>query len=295
MAFKIVDESFGQLTYTRVYQGTLAKGDTTATPRTGKTARSAGSCACTPTEREDIDAADAGDIVAMVGVDCASGDTYLRRGIELLAGEDLRGRAGHRSWSSPRQARPTRTSWPRPSTASCREDPTFRVARDRETGETLIPGMGELHLDVYVERIRREYKANVTVGAPKVSYREAPTREAEFNCKHKKQTGGSGQYAHVVGRLVPLPPRRRSLRVRERRHRRAHPEGVHPGVRQGLRGRARGKGPLAGYEIVRVKMFLEDGTYHDVDSVRNGLPDLRHRGLRAGLHAVEAGVAGADR
>ena len=89
--------------------------------------------------------------------------------------------------------------------------------------------MGELHLDIYVERMRREYKANVTVGMPKVSYREAPTVEAEFNYKHKKQTGGSGQYAHVVGRLIPLPhDADGTLRVRGQRHRRAHPARVHP-------------------------------------------------------------------
>jgi elongation factor G len=86
-----------------------------------------------------------------------------------------------------------------------KEDPTFRVSTDPETGQTIIAGMGELHLDVYVERMKREYKAEVVVGQPNVSYREAPTVEAEYNYKHKKQTGGSGQYAHVVGRLIPLP------------------------------------------------------------------------------------------
>src|SRR6185436_2691709 len=86
-----------------------------------------------------------------------------------------------------------------------KEDPTFRVNTDEETSETLISGMGELHLDIYVERIRREYKIDLEVGAPRVSYREAPTQEVEFNYKHKKQTGGAGQYAHVVGRMVPLP------------------------------------------------------------------------------------------
>ncbi len=89
-----------------------------------------------------------------------------------------------------------------------REDPTFRVTTDEETGETMIAGMGELHLDIYVERIRREYKVEVEVGAPKVSYREAPTQAAEYNFKHKKQTGGSGQFAHIVGKFEPLAGRR---------------------------------------------------------------------------------------
>ena len=117
-----------------------------------------------------------------------------------------------------------------------KEDPTFRVSTDEETSETVIAGMGELHLEIYVERIRREYKVEVEVGAPKVSYREAPTQEAEYNFKHKKQTGGSGQYAHIVGTLEPLPRRRRAedVRVRGRGRRRPHSEGLHSLGREGL-------------------------------------------------------------
>ena len=115
-----------------------------------------------------------------------------------------------------------------------REDPTFRVHVDHETSETIISGMGELHLEIYVERIRREYKVDCTVGAPKVSYREAPTRETPFNYKHRKQTGGSGQYAHVVGKLIPLDPSRPSSSFSRTRSPAADPVGIHSLGRKGL-------------------------------------------------------------
>src|SRR6478752_10210196 len=154
--------------------------------------------------REDIDAAEAGDIVAIMGLECASGDTY--------ASEPNYGTLESMFVAEPvikMSINPvTRDGMDRLSKALQRfrkEDPTFNVYTDEETSETIIAGMGELHLDIYVERIRREYKVELEVGAPKVSYREAPTRKAEWNYKHKKQTGGSGQYAHIVGYFEPLP------------------------------------------------------------------------------------------
>ena len=187
-------------------------------------------------DREDIAEAGPGDIVALVGVDCASGDT--------LCGEEL-----NYSLESIFVADPVISLAVTPASSAdqdrmakalnrfMKEDPTFRVSTDPETGETIIAGMGELHLDIYIERMRREYKANVTVGAPNVSYREAPTVEAEFDYRHKKQTGGSGQFAHVVGRLIPLPDgAERPYEFEDNVTRRAHPARVHPGRQQGLRG-----------------------------------------------------------
>ncbi len=147
-----------------------------------------------------------------------------------------------------------------------KEDPTFRVSTHPETGETVVAGMGELHLDVYVERMRREFKAAVTVGAPSVSYREAPTVEAEFNYRHKKQTGGSGQFAHVVGRMLPLDPDAETTYEFEDNIRNGRiPSEYIPAVNKGFIA-AMKKGPLAGYEIVGCKMCLDDGSYHPVDS-----------------------------
>jgi elongation factor G len=147
-----------------------------------------------------------------------------------------------------------------------REDPTFRVHVDKETSETIISGMGELHLEIYVERIRREYKVDCTVGAPKVSYREAPTKVTPFNYKHRKQTGGSGQYAHVVGRLEPLPPDApEPFEFANEVTGGRIPSEYIPSVEKGFRD-SLAKGPVAGYEVIGVKMILQDGSYHDVDS-----------------------------
>jgi elongation factor G len=147
-----------------------------------------------------------------------------------------------------------------------REDPTFRVATDEETGETVIAGMGELHLDIYVERIRREYGVDVEVGAPKVSYREAPTKTAEYNYKHKKQTGGSGQFAHIVGKLECLPEESEEIfEFEENVVGGRIPKEYIPSVEKGFRDSLH-KGPVAEFPIVGVKAILEDGSYHEVDS-----------------------------
>jgi len=147
-----------------------------------------------------------------------------------------------------------------------KEDPTFHTHFDEEAGETIISGMGELHLDVYVERMRREYKANVIVGQPKVQYKESPTVETKYEYKHRKQTGGSGQYAHVIGRLVPLGEDTEDDYEFENTVTGGRiPTEYISSVDKGFQ-MARVKGPVAGYEVVRVKMILEDGSAHTVDS-----------------------------
>ena len=146
------------------------------------------------------------------------------------------------------------------------EDPTFQVYTDDETGETVIAGMGELHLEIYIERIRREYGVEVEVGAPKVSYRESATKRADFNFKHKKQTGGSGQYAHIVGYLEPLPEDSEEVFefVDEVTGGKIPKEYI-PSVERGFRD-ALVKGPLAQFPIEGVRAVLQEGSYHDVDS-----------------------------
>jgi len=265
MAFKIVDESFGQLTYTRVYQGTLQKGTQYRNARTNRLQRVGRIVRMHANHRQDIDSAAPGDIVAMVAVDCASGDTFcdesLNVSLEAIFVADPVIKLSIIPASSADQDRMTKALH-----RFMKEDPTFRVSTDPQTRETVIAGMGELHLDVYVERIRREYKASVTVSQPKVSYREAPTVEAKFNYRHKKQTGGAGQYAHVIGRMIPLPddspvPYEFEDNVTGGRV----PTEYIPAVNKGFMGALK-KGPLAGYEIVGCKMCLDDGSYHDVDS-----------------------------
>ena len=147
-----------------------------------------------------------------------------------------------------------------------KEDPTFRVETDEETNEILLSGMGELHLEVYLERIRREYKVDVEVGAPKVSYREAPQKELEFDYKHKKQTGGSGQYAHIKGSLVPLEEDIEENFIFEENIVQGRiPKQYIPSIEKGCV-EAMVKGPVAGFPVERVKFIVNDGSYHDVDS-----------------------------
>jgi elongation factor G len=266
MAFKLVDEPFGQVTYMRIYQGTLVKGDSYRNVRLGRPQRFARILRMHADEREEMDSAGPGEIVAVSGIDAASGDTYcgdatngslesiyVPEPVIALAISAAKRQDSEKLMKALQRFR--------------KEDPTFHVATDRETGETIISGMGELHLEIYVERIRREYKVAVEVGRPKVSYREAPTQAVEFNYKHKKQTGGAGQYAHIKGKLLLLS-RQESTEpyvFEEEIVGGRIPAQYVPSVDKGFQ-LARQKGPLGGYEIVGVKMLLEDGSYHEVDS-----------------------------
>ena len=269
MAFKIVDDEFGQLTFTRIYQGKVVKGEQYFNQRTGKKDRFSRVMKMHSDKREEIDEAGAGDIVAIMGIDCASGDTYsseqkfcnleniyvaepvIKMSINPLSrdGSDRLGKALQRFR---------------------KEDPTFHVFTDDETGETVIAGMGELHLEIYVERIRREYRVDVEVGAPKVSYREAPTVACSFDHKRKKQTGGSGQYGHIVGNMGPMADEEAQetegeLLFEDNVTGGRIPKQYIPAIEKGVR-KMMEKGPVAGFPVVNLKFVLDDGTYHDVDS-----------------------------
>ena len=265
MAFKIVDESFGQLSYTRIYQGRMEKGKRYRNARTNGMLRIGRIVRMHANDREDVKDAGPGDIIALVAVDCASGDTICGAGVNyslesIFVAEPVISLAISPA-SSADQDRMGKAL-----NRFMKEDPTFRVRTDPESGQTVIAGMGELHLDVYIQRMVREFKATVTVGAPHVSYREAPTKESKFNYRHKKQTGGSGQFAHVVGRMIPLgveaeDPYEFEDNVSGGRI----PREYIPAVSKGFVA-AMEKGPLAGYPIVGCKMALDDGSYHNVDS-----------------------------
>ncbi len=265
MAFKLVDENFGQLTYTRVYQGTVKKSDVLMNSRTRRTARIGRMVRMHANDREDVDAAVAGDIVAFVGVDCASGDTFCNEDLNYSL-ESIHVPEPVISLAIQPAKTADRDKLSKALARFMREDPTFHVRTDQESGETIISGVGELQLEIYTERIRREYKAEVETGAPKVNYRESPTKTASFNYKHKKQTGGSGQYGHVIGRIEPLPPDAgKDFEFENAVFGGRIPSEFIPSCEKGFAG-ARLKGPLAGYEVVRVKVVLEDGSSHAVDS-----------------------------
>jgi elongation factor G len=265
MAFKLVEEQFGQVTFCRIYQGTLKKGEFYYNSRQRRKQRVSRILRVHADEKEDIDSASAGDIVAVMGIECATGDTYCSEGANLSL-ESIYAAEPVIDLSISPNKRADYDKLSKALNRFMREDPTFRVHVDRETGETIISGMGELHLEIYVERIKREYKVECTVGAPKVSYREAPTRSTPFDYKHKKQTGGSGQYAHVKGRMEPLPEDAPEPFVFENKVTGGRiPSEYIPSVEKGFRD-SLAKGPVAGYEVLGVKMILEDGSYHDVDS-----------------------------
>jgi elongation factor G len=265
MAFKIVDDPYGQLTFMRLYQGRIEKGGTYINQRTGRKERFSRIVRMHADKREEIDCASAGDIVAVMGVDCASGDTYASQS-KYCTLESMFVPEPVIMVAVMPQSRGDADKLGKALARFRREDPTFRVETDQETGEILVEGMGELHLDIYLERIRREYKVGVAVGAPKVRYREAPSTIAEFDFKHKKQTGGSGQYAHIVGRLEPLnegfdEPFEFEEHVVGGRIPKQYIPSIEKGFRQSLL-----KGPIAEYPVVGLKVVVNDGSYHEVDS-----------------------------
>ena len=265
MAFKICDEPFGQITYVRIYQGELKRAQSYRIARTGKSQRVGRIYRIHADKREDIESARAGDIVGVMGIDCVSGDTLCDASINLSL-ESMYCPEPVISIAIEPERTQDRDAVSKALNRFTKEDPTFHVRFDEAAGQTILSGMGELHLEVYVERIRREFNANVIVGKPKVQYREAPTVETPFNYKHKKQTGGSGQYAHVIGRLVPLPLDGEVDYEFENKVTGGRiPTEYIPSVDKGFQ-MARSKGPLAGFEVVGVKMILEDGTSHAVDS-----------------------------
>ncbi len=267
MAFKITDEQFGQLTHIRIYQGTIRKGMNIYNSRTGKKIRVGRLVRMHSDKRENIEEASAGDIIAMIGVDCASGDTFCSDEARVT----LESMYVAQPVISLAVTTKDTSSIDRMSKALSRfmkEDPTFRVESDPESGETIISGMGELHLEIYIERMLREYNVPIEVGAPQVNYREAISRVAPFDHTHKKQTGGSGQYACVQGNIEPLnydDPDAENFEFLNLVKGGNIPSEYISACEAGFKD-VMDKGPLAGFPMVGIKVNLEDGKYHEVDS-----------------------------
>ncbi len=265
MAFKLTEEQFGQLTYTRIYQGTLKKGEQLTNSRTGNRMRIGRMVRMHSNDRENIDHAEAGDIVAMVGVDCASGDTFCGEGIKVSC-ESIFVPDAVISLAVKGKDNEQHMKMSKALGRFMREDPTFHVSSDEESGETIISGMGELHLDIYIERMRREFEVDVIVGAPQVNYREAITTSAVYDYLHKKQTGGSGQFAGVTGSIEPLPLGDEEDFIFENKIFGGSIPSEHiPACERGFKD-VMEKGPLAAYPMVNIKVILNEGKYHDVDS-----------------------------
>ncbi|MGA1488570.1 MAG: elongation factor G [Planctomycetota bacterium] len=261
-AFKLEDGPYGQLTYVRVYQGCLKKGDTVYNARTGRKVKLGRLVRMHADKMEDIDEAPAGDIVALFGIDCASGDTF--RGEEtdfVLSSMHVPEPVIHLA-VTPTDRKAT-DNMSKALQRFSKEDPTFRVAFDDKTGQTIISGMGELHLDVYVERMKREFKAEVEVGAPRVAYRERITAETPFDFTHKKQTGGSGQYGRIIGILMPNDDGQ--FEYVNKVTGGNVPKEYIPSVEKGFRSCLEA-GTLIGAPVDGMTVVLQDGAAHAVDS-----------------------------
>ncbi|MBR0154475.1 MAG: elongation factor G [Treponema sp.] len=262
LAFKLDDGQYGQLTYTRVYQGKIKKGEELTNTRSKKRFKVGRLVRMNSAQMEDINEAGPGDIVALFGVDCASGDTFVSGGINYSMASMYVPNPVISLSIKPKDKQAA-AQMGKAINRFTKEDPTFQSYMDPESGETIIKGMGELHLAVYVERMKREYKCEVETGAPQVAYRESITQRAEFNYTHKKQTGGSGQYGRVAGFIEPIADK--DYEFVDMIKGGAIPNEYIPSCDKGFR-RAVEKGTLIGFPIVGVKVTINDGQYHPVDS-----------------------------
>jgi elongation factor G len=293
MAFKITDEQFGQLTYTRIYQGVLNKGDTIYNTRTKKKVRVGRMVRMNSNDRENIDSAGAGDIIAMVGVDCASGDTFVgKEDMTNISCEGMHVPIPVIELSISAKDKDNQARMAKGLNRFRKEDPTFHVFTDEESGETRIAGMGELHLEIYVERLAREYKAEVNVGAPQVNYRETIRSEADFDYTHKKQTGGSGQFGQVVGKIRPLTAENRDDDDQNFKFNNNIKGGSIPSEYIGACEKGfhdiMEKGPLAAFPLINVEVDLNDGKYHDVDSSDMAFRIASRQAMRQGISKADA-------
>jgi elongation factor G len=262
LAFKLEDGPYGQLTYIRLYQGHIQKGDELVNTRSGQKVKVGRLIKMHADDMADISEAGAGDIAALFGVDCASGDTFCSPGLDLAMTSIYVPEPVISLAIKPVDKR-SLDRMAKALNRFAKEDPTFRTHVDPESHETIIQGMGELHLDVYVERMKREYNAEVEIGPPQVAYRESITAKAEFDYVHKKQTGGAGQFGRVVGYLEPVAEVLYEFRNEVKGGR--IPREFIPACDKGFRSVLK-KGGLIGFPVIGLRVVLTDGAAHEVDS-----------------------------
>lgn len=299
LAFKLEENVYGQLTYIRIYQGQVKKGDTIYNVNEKKKVKISRMIRMHADQMEDIDIAESGDIFAIFGTECSSGDTFINREKE-----------GHVSLSTMHVPDPVLSLTITPKSKIgieklqkalkrfCREDPTFHFNVDPESEQLIISGMGELHLEIYGERLKREFDIPVTVGTPSVNYRETLTDKVNFNYLHKKQTGGAGQFARIGGYIEPIldiydkDTLGKDIFVNQFVNHLSgtsiDPEYVNAIEKEFYD--SCNKGPLTEYPVINIKFVLEDGETHAVDSSANAFATATRAAIREVFRKSKAGM-----
>lgn len=267
LAFKLEDGRYGQLTYMRIYSGTVKKGDQIINvSQHDKKVKIPRIVRMHSAEMIDVEEAKAGDIVAFFGVECASGDTFTDASVRYTMTSMFIPAAVISLAVAPKD-KAGQANFSKALNRFTKEDPTLRVHRDEESAETIMSGMGELHLEIYIERMKREYACDVIAGKPQVAFRETIGSATKFSYTHKKQSGGSGQFAKVMGTMEPIQPLNLDAPYEfiDDVVGGTIPREYIPSCDKGFQEQLK-KGMLIGAPVVGVRMRLEDGQYHDVDS-----------------------------
>jgi elongation factor G len=287
LAFKLEDGRYGQLTYMRIYQGTVTKGDFIVNCSAGlKKVKVPRLVRMHADEMNDITSASAGDIVALFGVDCASGDTFTD-GVIQYTMTSMHVPDAVISLAVAPKLKESSANFSKALNRFTKEDPTLRVHRDEESAQTIMSGMGELHLEIYIERMRREYACEVVSGKPQVAFRETITQKGEFAYTHKKQTGGSGQFARVIGYLEPLPADAvEHYEFVDDITGGSIPREFIPACDKGFK-EAIKKGTLIGFPVVGVRALINDGAFHAVDSSEQAFKTAALMAFREGYERAK--------
>ena len=289
LAFKLDEGRYGQLTYMRIYQGTINKGDNIFNSSNDRKMKVPRLVQMHADQMHDIEQARAGDIVAFFGVDCASGDTFTDGTVKYSMTSMFIPNAVISLAIAPKD-KSSQTHFSKALNKFTKEDPTFRVHRDEESAQTIISGMGELHLEIYCERIKREYSCEVIVGKPQVAFRETITKRGDFNYTHKKQTGGSGQFGRIAGFIEPLPSDSAlHYEFVDEIAGGSIPREFIPACDKGFQEAVK-EGRLIGFPIVGVRVVINDGASHDVDSSEQAFKTAALMGFREAYEKAGAAV-----